>query len=770
MYSQEQQSGANKQASNARAAAVHGSRVIPVIATARRAGLWAMSSGPGSPSAPMTLPPDVFAALVQGQMNPTSMAPQQMNANVFSNTASQPATPMGFGGQAAHMGQGGLEQGHAPQPISQRLHECYPEPWSTGVKHLDQWLQQNMTDEAVFDQLAQLPRTERKQLVGATVSRQGNILNPTKYILGGLKKKPASPMGALGGQAPSADMAHGLRGVARPLRNEAGGGDCRTWANAYSVPGVAGVAPQQAVPQQTGMHNFSHGQQLMPQQTGMHNFSHGQQLIQSAGPDVTEAEPPEWVRDAMVDVTKPSAFVGKLKAQLPPAQQTIIASLPCASQHRLCFALVLVRSSWTDPGSAMEMLLRTYGQLLPEQGIGSQLAAVKKELRMVVLHCCSGIGTSHIVMQGAMRILATARPDVQCNVVESYSFEVDQDALSVESGLIKEMGLACSQLGSIDQLPLLVQQNGPRWLQMNVLVAFLNSWPCKNTSKAAAMKERPEGAGLHMQHSRKMWDIDHAMFLLFNMGMATNKVAHFTEYPQCGNTGEEDTVNKLFGKAFVSNPSSYRAANRARNIRTSPTKLTVKKYHHVIDPSAPLGPWKWCGNGGSEEKYPLVTLRSFIIALIEARLFDSRELEPWEDSTLKRCMMEHVETKETAYISRAFWLLWLGFDKTPVTGIADKLMPCFVNMETATGSIQMPGSSGSGTCGKERYCSNCERLMQLLGQAWHVQSMTDVAVAWLDRIAAAHCSGDASVQWHERPKESPHVCGPMCAQNPVQGF
>ena len=190
MYSQEQQSGAKKQASNARATAVHGSRVIPVIATARRAGLWAMSSGPGSPSAPMTLPPDVFAALVQGQMNPTSMAPQQMNANVFSNTTSQPATPMGFGGQAAHMGQGGLEQrhAHAPQPISQRLHECYPEPWSTGVKQLDQWLQQNMTDEAVFDQLAQLPRTERKQLVGATVSRQGNILNPTKYILGGLKK------------------------------------------------------------------------------------------------------------------------------------------------------------------------------------------------------------------------------------------------------------------------------------------------------------------------------------------------------------------------------------------------------------------------------------------------------------------------------------------------------------------------------------------------------------------------------------------------------
>ena len=99
------------------------------------------------------------------------------------------------------------------------------------------------------------------------------------------------------------------------------------------------------------------------------------------------------------------------------------------------------------------------------------------------------------------------------------------------------------------------------------------------------MKDRPEGSGLHMQHSRRMWDINHARYLLAELDFPKDKVANFTEYPQCGNSGEEETVDRLFGKPFVSNPSSY-------HIRTSPSGLTVKKYHHPIDPFAAVGSWQ----------------------------------------------------------------------------------------------------------------------------------------------------------------------------------
>ena len=47
-------------------------------------------------------------------------------------------------------------------------------------------------------------------------------------------------------------------------------------------------------------------------------------------------------------------------------------------------------------------------------------------------------------------------------------------------------------------------------------------------------------------------------------------------------------------------------------------------------------------------KYPLLMLQSFIRVLIQVRLFDSRELEPWEELMLKRCIVEQVESKEAA--------------------------------------------------------------------------------------------------------------------------
>ena len=725
----------------------------------------------GQSAGQQCLPPAVLAALVQGQVTQSSM-PQPMLPGGGAQTVhmQQPGhgTPSMSHGSPSMGYVGSPASGSPHMTIGDRLNGCYPE-WSTGSKDNDEWLAANMQDNAVFKQLTQVSMTERKQLVTAIMGRQDGILNVTKYMMGCLKRSSHSPMGAPGAMAPRAAVSSQVLDVARPWRRESSAMQAApaTQYQQRPAPSTPSLQHQPAI--LPGTSNFMPAQQLQPCLQPSLAPAPPLPASQGSSAPAMPADPPEWVRDAVVDIARPSSFVGKVRSQLPPAQQTIVSGLQPMDQQRICFALVLQRASWADPGSAMEELLRTYGQLLPEHGIGSQLAATKKELRLVVLHCCSGIGTSHIIIQGAMRIMATARPDVHCSVSESYAFEVDPDCLQVERAMLQELGSSCAQMGSVEQLPFLVQQNCDRWLQMNVVICFLNSWPCKNTSKAAAMRNRPDGSGLHMQHSRRMWDIDHARYKLVELGFPENKIAHFTEYPQCGNTGEEETVDRLFGKPFVSNPSSYHAANRARNLRTSPKGLIVKKYHHPIDPFAAVGSWQWCGNAGSDEKYPLVTLRSFIVTLIEVKLFGSRDLEPYEELTLKRCMMEHVETKETAYISRAFWLLWLGFDKTPISGITTKLFPCLVNIDTASGAVAMQGASGTSACGKDRYCNNCERVMQMLGQAWHVQSMTDVAVAWLDRIAAAHCSGDATVVWPGRPDESPHVCGPSCAHNPNPG-
>ena len=285
------------------------------------------------------------------------------------------------------------------------------------------------------------------------------------------------------------------------------------------------------------------------------------------------------------------------------------------------------------------------------------------------------------------------------------------------------------------------------------------------------MPDRPAGSGLHMEHSRQMWPIDHAVVMLKQMGFPSDRLGHLTEYPQCGNAEEEGVVTKLFGQPIVANPKWYGAANRARKIRMSPaTTDNIKRYHPNIDPAKPIGDWKWVGNGsGCAETFPVVTLRSHMIVLVEQLMFELRPLAEWEQTAVDRIKMQHVSTGEVRFISRAFWLLWLGFEGTPLPKIVDEIWPCFEHILAATGEQLAATSQDASACGAHRWCRNCEILFQHLGQAWHVQSLTDCAVGWLSRVLDYHVQGDRSVAWFDRPDEPAHQCGPFCPHNPKQG-
>ena len=149
---------------------------------------------------------------------------------------------------------------------------------------------------------------------------------------------------------------------------------------------------------------------------------------------------------------------------------------------------------------------------------------------------------------------------MEIEIVENYAFEVDSSALKLQAALIQSLGIQVQQVGDIALLPLLAQQSAPRWAQLQAVVCFINSWPCKNTSRAAPFKDRPAGSGLHMQHSRKMWEIDHAMHALAETKINPHHIAHMAEHPQCGNKGDEATINKISGEPFVWNPQCHNSA------------------------------------------------------------------------------------------------------------------------------------------------------------------------------------------------------------------
>ena len=663
----------------------------------------------------------------------------------------------------------------AATPLSSVLSNVYPE-WSTGERQLDTWLQLKMQSQDVFAKLAQIPVRDRRQLVTASMRKEGDIMNMTSYIMGCIRKVQSGGSAAQirvpdtpGTVAVMGQMTPAPRMPASPQQQQA----------AFSPIALRSVQHGSPVSLTSGMLHLQapHSTQTVsahipvPSAASVTPQPGANNELDALGSPQAEGAP-EWVQQAMQNSDKPSTFVAEVLKQLPQVLRTVLEGLNNPGlQYRLCFALVLNGRAWAAPGPTMEALLRSYSMLAPGSALEAVLGKAGGSLKLVLLHCCNGIGTSHLVIHSALRILATSRPGIEVSIMENYAFEVDAAALKLQAALIQALGVTVQQVGDIALLPLLAQQCAPKWAQQKAVICFLNSWPCKNTSRAASMKDRPPGSGLHMQHSRKIWEIDHAMHVLQQMKTESHYIAHMTEYPQCGNEAEEETIDQIFGKAFVSNPSCYGGASRARNMRTAPSKLELKMYHHPIDPKAPIDGWTWSGNGaGVEDKHPQLTLRSHITVLMETELYGTRQLENWESNTLRRMQMVQESTGKVRYISRAFWLLWLGFDKTPVPEIADAQLPCLGTISLSTGGPATVETPGSSACGERRYCKNCEDLVQMLGQAWHVRSMTDVAAAWLDKIIARHCKHDSSVEWPSRPDVQPHMCGPQCEHNPRPGY
>jgi hypothetical protein len=444
-------------------------------------------------------------------------------------------------------------------------------------------------------------------------------------------------------------------------------------------------------------------------------------------------------------------------------------TLPPPWQLKVATGLLLSPSAWEHPSSHIQQMMSLLpGHCMPVL-VPAQIVAIRGgELSVVLLLNCVGLGTGHLVVGAALRVLKQLQPDVTLHILSVFSFEIDADAIMVEQALMKEMGVQGFQLGDVAGLPNLIAERGQQWKTAGFFPLLLNSWPCKNTSRAASMPTRPEGSGLHMEHSRAMWPIAHAHMMLSRL-FGSAGFGHLTEYPQCGNQGEEQMVNTYFGQPFENNPRVYNAANRPRRIRTSPGAHTVQQHHAIIDPDGPFDGWTWCGNGEHETiKAPLVTLRSHLIRLAESTVFGERPLQDFEQLALSRCRMRHPDTGEIRLINRRFWLHWLGMTQSPIEKILDTLWPCLHCIYSSSG-MQAEPSGGGESCGTSRWCMNCERCFELLGQAWHLAGMADCLVAVLQQVIAQKLYHNSAVQFFDTPDHDPHMCGPSCSSNPKPG-
>ena len=609
----------------------------------------------------------------------------------------------------------------------------------------------------VFTEMAKIPISERRQLVTCTMKKNPPVNSPDKWVMKCILNVLHKPSG--GGFAP--------RPQASPMNYVPG--PPVSWPE---------VSPQHPIPTGVAPSIVSTGpsmQAAQPLGTGHLLAGSSEGGLMSASVSLSAnssrvSQQPPWVVQGLKHLDEHSAILRTVCQVMEGPVLKQFLSMPPSWQLKVATALLLSPSAWDVPSTHVQQMMSLLPGVcvltkLPIQISGSPVG----ELRVVLVLNCVGLGTGHLVVSAALRVLKQLHPDAALNVVAVFSFEIDRDALTVETALMKDMGVQASQLGDVAGLPHLISERGQQWKTAGFFPLLLNSWPCKNTSRAASMPDRPDGSGLHMQHSRAMWPIAHAHMILARQFGAAG-FGHLTEYPQCGNPGEEQTVTTYFGQPFENNPRVYNAANRPRRIRTSPCAHTIQQHHAMIDPHGPFDGWSWCGNGQQEViKAPLVTLRSHLIRLAESTVFGDRVLQEFEVQALDRCRMRHADTGEIRLINRRFWLHWLGMAQSPIEKILDSLWPCLQCIHSASG-MQAELSGGGEPCGTSRWCMNCERCFEMLGQAWHLAGMADCLVAVLKLIIAKHVHHHQAVQFFETPDHEPHICGPSCPTNPKPGF
>lgn len=481
---------------------------------------------------------------------------------------------------------------------------------------------------------------------------------------------------------------------------------------------------------------------------------------------------PEWVKHAIEAIDQPQEFLSLVVAKMCPQAQDILFHLPPVRQIMVCRALILNPVHWRDVGRGVFEL----NCLLDCLSTGVEaMASVETEpvnVHLVVFHNCSGILTSLFVLKMAMKIVERIMPSVQFHITSMYSFEIDSACLQVQQELCDIMREDVEMVGDISKLPGLIRDNKKQW-DADVKLLFMNSPPCRNTSVANPFTDRPDGSGFHMSHSRAIWPIIEAQFNACLPEFDCKSVFHMTEFPKCGNAGEEAVMNTHFGTSVELRTDYYRAATRTRAMRTNPINLSYQYCGTAINPFSPIDGWVWKGNPGQDSHmlegcFPQVTLRSHIVKLVQQHVFEKSSLKESELKTLNTLKMKHPNDDKEHFVNRQFWYLWLGVRGTPIQTALDNVWPCIPWIIPSLG-IKSEMQSVGEPCGASRYCHNCEKVMTMLGQGWHAPIMIDVAVALLTKIGERAMGHGSDADLMDVKIDDVHVCGPGCPRNPRQG-
>ena len=153
---------------------------------------------------------------------------------------------------------------------------------------------------------------------------------------------------------------------------------------------------------------------------------------------------------------------------------------------------------------------------------------------------------------------------------------------------------------------------------------------------------------------------------------------------------------------------------------------------------------------------------SQISKLLVVRTFRERTLNKRESDMLESFLVNTGSKRKCA--GRAFFLRWFGLEDTPVGMILDEHMPCHGMIVRTTGARAPPASRYASECGAERYCKNCEKVLETLSQGYGLNTVADVLLALITKAVPTWSNGSSGgVDWARREGvDRVHRCDANC--------
>ena len=291
------------------------------------------------------------------------------------------------------------------------------EYWSCGDPEMDAWVASEQFPAQVLQDLAALDAYNRTRVVRSVHAHRNDARNMVAYFHGSIKKQL--------GKERKHDSPYS-RPVARPLSNGSNSSMGRSFSSDSSQRevGVANLLPA-----------FGMSQVSSSQRTERSVLARGSGNI------------PSWILGAADQLFKHESGAGFMTAKtarLSQASLELLGVQPPEMQYHVLTSLLFARKDWQDPDAFVKQALSTLTVL--QQGASNQSIPAEPCLpgpiiKLAVLHNCAGIGTSHLVLMGALqRIKRRGTPDYEFQLVCNASFEVDVDAVKVEKALSSNVG------------------------------------------------------------------------------------------------------------------------------------------------------------------------------------------------------------------------------------------------------------------------------------------------------------------------------------------